>query len=282
MPYSECTVSGVEIKEEFIRVSDGVVLKVIDFQPPENNGPVLIFVAGWISLISGWREVLMELTPQFRTLYVETREKISAQLPEGSGLDFSVTRMALDLDEIVETLVPSGKKFAFAGSSLGSTIVLDHLSRNVRQPCMALLVGPVPKFRFPAWGMLLIRCCPPALYLLIKPIIKWYLKYIRVDRKKEPAQVEKYHGALDAAEPARLKANALRLAEYSLWEKLPQIQVPVVVIGAKSDSLHGLETLEKIVELTPNAVLAVLDSNKDAHSEKAGRLMVERLNNFSI
>ncbi len=280
MPYKECTVSGVEVKERYVKVSDGVVLKVVDFQPPDNDGPVVIFVAGWISLIRGWKEVLLELTPKFRTLYVETREKISADLPQGAGMDFSVERMALDLDEIVEKLVPPGLEFAFAGSSLGSTIVLEHLSKNVRQPCTSLLVGPVPEFNFPSWGMFVIRCCHPIMYIIVKPLIKWYLKYIRVDRKKEPEQVEKYYGTLDAAEPARLKANAIRLDDYRLWERLPLIQAPVVVIGAKTDSLHGLESLENIVQLTPNAELAVLDSNRDAHSTKAAQLMVQRLNSL--
>ena len=277
MPYSEYAPRGVEFQEKEVQVSDGVVLKVVDFKPSEEKGPIVVFVAGWISLIRGWKEVLQELTPGHRVLYLETREKKSADLPDGPYPDFSVHRMAKDIEEVVEKLVPEDKEFAFAGSSLGSTVVLDYISMDVRQPCTALLVGPVPQFNFPAWSMPIIRYCPPVLYMIVKPIIKLYLKYFRVDRKNEPEQIDKYYGTLDAAEPRRLKANACCLAEYSLWEKLPMVKAPVVVIGAKTDSLHGLESLEKIVELMPAGEMVIMESNKDAHSKKAGEVMVRRL-----
>ncbi len=279
MTYTQFVAPGVEAREAFVKVTDGVTLKVVEFVPPNEDQtlPVMVFVAGWISLIKGWAEVLQELTPIFRTLYIETREKISAELPDFKNLDFSVERMARDVDEVVEKMVPQNRTIAFGGSSLGSSIVLDHMSRNVRQPTIGLLVGPVPEFHFPAWGIPIIRFCPPVLYLIVKPLIKWYLKYIRVDRKKEPEQVAKYYGTLDAAEPARLKANAICLCNFSLWEKLPDVKAPVVIIGTKTDSLHGLEVLEKVVDLLPQGELATMDSNKDAHSTKAGQLMVERL-----
>ena len=283
MPYSPYTVPGVSFREEFVRVSDGVTLKVVEFVPPEEDQslPVMVFVAGWISLIKGWAEVLQELTPRFRTLYVETREKISADLPDFKNLDFSIARMAQDVAEVVEKMVPQDRAFAFGGSSLGSTVILELLCRNTHEPAIGLLVGPVPEFHFPVWSKPIIRYFHPSLYLVVKPIIKWYLKYIRVDRKKEPEQIAKYYGTLDAAEPARLKANALSVQGYSLWEKLPAVKAPVVIIGTSTDSLHGLETLEKVVELLPQGEMALMDSNKDAHSAKAGQLMVEHLGKIS-
>ncbi|MBI9077250.1 MAG: alpha/beta hydrolase [Desulfatibacillum sp.] len=283
MPYSPYTVPGVTFREELVRVSDGVTLKVVEFIPPDEDEslPVMVFVAGWISLIKGWTEVLQELTPRFRTLYVETREKISADLPDFKNLDFSVARMARDVVEVVDAMVPADRVFAYGGSSLGSTVVLELMSWDERQPAAGLLVGPVPEFHFPAWGIPIIRHCPPSLYTIVKPIIKWYLKYIRVDRKNEPEQIAKYYGTLDAAEPARLKANAMCLQNFSLWEKLPDVKAPVVIIGTKTDSLHGLEVLEKVVDLLPQGEMALMDSNKDAHSAKAGQLMVERLDRIA-
>ena len=71
--------AGVKVDEYFVKVSDGVELKIIDFHPENDTPekPLFIFVAGWVSLISGWKEVLRRLTSSCRTLYIETREKIT-------------------------------------------------------------------------------------------------------------------------------------------------------------------------------------------------------------
>jgi len=75
MIYTECTNPDVSVEEDYVVVSDGVALRTIDFTPPCDTPekPMVIFVAGWISLIDGWKNVLRKLTPCYRTLYVETR-----------------------------------------------------------------------------------------------------------------------------------------------------------------------------------------------------------------
>ena len=70
MPYKPYIDADVTVNEDYIVVSDGTALKTIEFVPagdtPEK--PVVIFVAGWISSISGWKDVLKQLTHRYRTL----------------------------------------------------------------------------------------------------------------------------------------------------------------------------------------------------------------------
>ncbi|MBW2599793.1 MAG: hypothetical protein JRC60_06910, partial [Deltaproteobacteria bacterium] len=180
MTYMQCTDPDVRVEEDYVVVSDGVELKTIDFTPscdtPER--PVVIFIAGWISLIDGWKNVLKKLTPCYRTLYVETREKVSARLPERGRVDFSMPRMSLDISEVLECKVALGKKFCFAGSSLGSTVILDYLSMGLRQPEQSFIIAPICKLVYPFWLSLLLRPVPPSLYTAIKPPLKWYLRNI--------------------------------------------------------------------------------------------------------
>ena len=70
MDYSEYSSPGTEIREYMAEVSDGVTLRIIDFTPTreEKDTPLILFVAGWISLISGWKGVMKSITPRFRTL----------------------------------------------------------------------------------------------------------------------------------------------------------------------------------------------------------------------
>jgi len=269
---------GVKVTEDYVEVSDGVALKVIDFLP-ECDGPerpAVVFVAGWISLISGWQDVLKQLIPRYRTIYIETREKVSARLPEGSA-DFSVARMSLDIHEILNQSVSLKRPFCFVGSSLGATVVLDYLSQNLRQPSHAILIGPNAEFSFPVWSLPLIRLLPAFLYAAVKPGLKWYLRNIRLDKHRESEQVKKYEGTIDAAEPRRLKANAWALRNYKLWDKLPEVKAPVLIIGARSDMLHGMDIMKRMVALMPCATLEIMESNRETHSEKAGNLIVKQI-----
>ncbi len=268
---------GVTTQEKYIKLSDGVELRIIDFKPGnyDSEKPVVVFVAGWISLLQGWQHVLKILTPCYRTFYIETREKISAKLPENKSVEFSIQRMSQDIDETLEQILPKNQKFYFAGSSLGATVILYYLNMNKLQPEKSLLIAPLCEFQMPSWGIFIIRLLHPNLYLLIKPVIKWYLRNFRLDKENEPEQVAKYEGTMDAAEPRRLKANAMSIKDFSLWEKLSDIPSPVLIIGAGTDTLHGVDVMEKMVSLIPSAQLEMMNSNKDTHSEKAGQLLVD-------
>jgi homoserine acetyltransferase len=129
-------------------------------------------------------------------------------------------------------------------------------------------------FRFPKVLGSIIPALPPALYTVVKPVIKWYLRNFRLDKQKEPEQVKKYENTLDAADPYKLKPNALAIRNYAIWDKLPHIKTPIVIIGAKSDTLHGTEYLEKMLELLPRAGYRELASNKETHSGTCGDLIV--------
>ncbi len=278
MSHLTYTDKSVKVTEDYVEVSDGVALKVIDFLP-ECDGPekpAVVFVAGWISLISGWQDVLKQLTPRYRTIYLETREKVSAKLPEGPA-DFSIARMSLDIHEILNRSVSLKRPFCFVGSSLGATVVLDYLSQNLRQPSHTILIGPNAEFSFPVWSLPLIRLLPAFLYAAVKPGLKWYLRNIRLDKHRESEQVKKYEGTIDAAEPKRLKANAWALRDYKLWDKLPEVKAPVLIIGARSDMLHGMDIMKRMVALMPCATLEIMESNRETHSEKAGELIVNQL-----
>jgi pimeloyl-ACP methyl ester carboxylesterase len=270
----------VRVEEDRIAMSDGVTLRTVDFVPPCDTPerPMVVFVAGWISLMDGWASVLRKITPRYRTLYVETREKASAMLPRRAArMDFSMPRMSRDIEEILNKKVPPEKAFCLAGSSLGATVILDYLRDSGRKPGIAILIAPICELIYPFWLPLLLRPLPPSLYKVIKPFLKWYLRNVRVDRHREPEQVRKYEGTLDAAEPSRLKANAFAIKNYSLWDKLSEITAPVLIIGAETDTLHGLDVVHRMVERIPGAEMEMMSSNRETHSERMGDLIVDRM-----
>ncbi len=277
--YHDYSSDGTAISEYYFYTSDGVALKIIDFIPPgnERHQPVIVFVAGWISHISGWKAVLKEITSRYRTFYLETREKISARLPVDTAVEFSIERMRTDLDEFVLAKVPADSPFCFIGSSLGSTIILEYLIENSRQPVDAYLIAPNCEFRFPLWFVMAVRVLPLSLYPFMKSVLKWYLRNFRLDKRREPEQVKKYESTIDAAEPKRLKASALALRGYSLWHKLSEVKSPVMVIAANTDILHSASEIKTMVDLIPCGRLEIMASNRETHSAKAGVFIADQI-----
>ncbi len=266
---------GTTATEQMLAVAPNVALRVITFNPPVvSPHPPVVFVAGWISLIIGWQEVLREMTRDFQVFYIETREKISSQV-EGKA-DFSVTAIGKDVIQVISLLKLSAKNYILFGSSLGASAILDVCRFLTVPPRCLALIGPNAVFRMPKAGVVVIHLFPPPLYLLMKPFVKWYLKTFRLDIQSDYAQYQKYCHALDAADPWKLKKAALCLANYTLWDLLKDIHFPTLLIGASKDVLHEPENLQRMVALMPNATYLDLETNRLTHSPQ----MVEALRQY--
>jgi len=277
MDYSQYTDNSTTVKEYMLEVSDGVSLKIIDFTPRNvsQEKPVILFVAGWISLISGWKGVLKVLTAEYRVLYLESREKQSSTVPDVKKVSFSMERLKLDIGEIIEKVISPSEKFMLAGSSLGASAILEYCGSEKRKPLSAVLIGPNAEFRFPKIVGTIIPALHPSLYFSVKPVIKWYLRNFRLDKKNSREQIEKYENTLDCADPYKLKANALALRNYALLNRVDNISVPCLIIGATTDTLHGTEDIKHIIKIIPDSIYVELESNMETHSEKAGRVIAE-------
>jgi pimeloyl-ACP methyl ester carboxylesterase len=277
MDYSQYTDNSTTVKEYMFEVSDGVSLKIIDFTPRNvsQEKPVILFVAGWISLISGWKGVLKVLTADHRVLYLESREKKSSAVPDVKKVSFSMERLKLDIGEIIEKVIPPSEKFILAGSSLGASAILEYCGSEKRKPLSAVLIGPNAEFRFPKILGTVIPALHPSLYFSVKPVIKWYLRNFRLDKKNSREQIGKYENTLDCADPYKLKANALAIRNYAIWDHIDNITVPCLIIGATTDTLHGTGNIKRLMKIIPDSTYIELKSNMETHSEKAGRVIVE-------
>lgn len=271
--YAPATVS---ISERYLSMSDGVELRVFDFVPENDDPakPMVVFVAGWISLISGWQGFLRQLTETHRVLYVETREKFSSRVADIKNTDFDLPRLITDVRETLEQGVDAGRDFVLSGSSLGATAIMEYLmTQEGPQPLGNALIAPNPELRFPAPIMAIIKLFPPRAYAPVREFAKWYLRTFRLDPKKEPEQVEKYENTLDQADPYKLKKNVFALMRYRAWGRMHQIVQDCLIIGASADKLHGLENLERMIAEMPSARLEAMESNKATHGAGAADIV---------
>jgi len=282
MDYSPYTDHSAGVKEYMLKVSDGVSVKIIEFTPrqvsPEK--PVILFVAGWISLISGWKGVLKVLTAKHKVIYLESREKQSSIVPDVKKVSFSMERLQRDIGEMIKKVVSPSEKFILAGSSLGASAIIEYCRSEGPKPSAAVLIAPNIEFRFPKLLGSIIPAIHPSLYLGVKPLIKWYLRNFRLDKKDCKEQIEKYENTLDCADPYKLKANALAIKNYSIWENPGNVDIPCLMMGATKDTLHGAENIKRLLKIIPKSTYVELESNMETHSEKAGQIIAQYIQNI--
>ncbi len=264
---AEFAAPGANVQESYFAASSNVRLRVVHFSPAQQtNWPTLVFVAGWISKMTAWREVLQELTREFEVFYIETREKISSQIRGKVG--YGVADIGNDLISLIPQFPIAGGQYVLLGSSLGATAILHSAAQLSPPPFALILVAPNAVFRVPWWGLALIRLFPPRLYLFFRPFIKWYLRNFRLNVQEDYAQYEKYASSLDAADPWKLKKGIFALAKYSVWPRLQTVRCPVLIVGASKDTLHEPENLKKMVGLLSTARYVDLETNRGTHSQK--------------
>ena len=264
---SDYCIPGTKWTEQMISVSDNVSLRVIEFYPQKSTTlPTVLFIAGWISLMKGWKIVLREMTKDFHVIYVETREKISSQI--NGKAEFSVEAIAQDIVTLVDKYKLEKDKYIIFGSSLGGTSILESYKDLKKLPLCFALLGPNAEYLVPWWGKILIRVVWPKLINMLKPFVKWYLRKFRLDVETDRAQYEKYCNALDAADPKKLKPAAKALSKYKVWGILKDIDLPVLIIGATKDLLHEPENLIKMDKMLPNSVSLDMETNTYAHGSE--------------
>ncbi len=256
---------GAVCDEVYVPVAPGVSLHVCSFQPPHKSTlPTLVFVPGWISLVSAWSKLLRALTQEFKVLYIETREKVSARTRWDTG--YGVREIAHDIAHVVERMKDAQEQYVLAGSSLGATAVIESCRVMKRKPEGIVLIAPNAEFRIPPLGLFIIKITNPCLYMLIKPVIKWYLRVFRLDTRTDYAQYRKYCRSLDAADPWKLKKAAIAFSDYQIWGALQFISMPVLVVGASKDVLHEPDNLKKMRLRMGRVMWVDLETNQRTHS----------------
>ena len=258
----------VQFKERRLTVEEGVSLRLFEWQPENEDGadPIL-FVAGWISLVTGWVPLLEKLVRNRPVYYLETREKSSAEIKQNllRPSSFSVPRLAEDLIEVSKQLDLDGDHTVLFGSSMGSNAILEALKGDRLEAKAAFLVGPNAEFHFPWWGRPLVHL-PPWVYSAAKPFVLWYLRNFRVNVREDPEQMARYVRTIRSADPERIMLSARAVIDYEAMPGLDTISSPVAVAYAANDTLHGEEEVQKIVNAIPKGVAVKCPSNTYMHT----------------
>jgi pimeloyl-ACP methyl ester carboxylesterase len=252
----------------YLPAAENVELRVYQWTPkqPKTDKPV-VFVAGWVSHISGWADLLTAMTAKMPVFYIETREKRSARIhmKKLRKNDFTIQRIARDLISVCRSLPVRMENALLMGSSFGATGLLEGLKNKKLAARGAFLVGPNSEFKVnPLLQQLLFL--PSALYHPFKYFVLWYLKTFRVDAKKEPEQMQRYNMTLRAAHPLRIKMSVKAAVGYKIWDNLETVDIPVGLAYATSDTLHPHDNIKRMSAVLPKGKIIPCPTNRYMHS----------------
>ena len=256
----------VRFDRHTIEVDDGMSLRVLHWRPGGGaDRPPVVFVPGWISIVDGWIDVLRAMAADRVIVYVETREKSTAQWRRRMAVDdFRPQRLADDIRAAWKAFDVADGAVLF-GSSLGANAILELLKgEDSPRAGAAFCICPNVRFEIPWWGHALFRMPPSGYRLVLAPVI-WYLRRYRVNSRHDPAQMRRYERTLRAAEPSRLRLSARAVVGYDARPGLDTVAAPVALAYAESDTLHGGEQVRELARCMPNAETIGCASNTAMH-----------------
>jgi pimeloyl-ACP methyl ester carboxylesterase len=255
--------------EHMIPADEDVSLRVVSWQPKSDDaGCPVVFVAGWVSVVSGWAEFLHALAKKHPVYYIETREKKSAHIRRKRlrPADFCMDCFARDLINVCSELPIDIKDSIVSGSSLGATVLLEAMKHERLNAKGAFLVGPASEFRVPLLLRWIPYLLPSRTYHFVKHFIVWYFRRFRVNVQKEPEQMRRYENTILSAHPLRIKLSGRAFMPYHVWPDLETVKAPTRIAYASTDKLHASDAMTRMADTIQWADLLPCESNKYMHS----------------
>lgn len=262
---------GTLIEENFHQVDDHARIRVVTFHPAEPSEHLpLVMIPGLSSVIESFTGVLHELTRTHLVIYVETREKPSSVISKACRFD--VPSFARDIETAIHRSGLREDGYLLAGFSLGAAAIMEVYDRLGVKPAHIILAEPVPQFRIPLWSLPLAGLAP-AIFPMLKPFAKWYMRTFMIDVSKDPEIMRIVERAIDNADPFKLGRTLLSVRRFQAWEKLSGLDRPTLIIATSADTLHHHGDIQRMRTLIPVCNQIDLIDNKRTHSAEMGILI---------
>ncbi|MHA1347777.1 MAG: hypothetical protein ACTSO3_15360, partial [Candidatus Heimdallarchaeaceae archaeon] len=191
-------------KIELVPLSDGSQIRTLTTKSPKetSNNFTLVLVAGWVSIVLGWDDLLIEAKEFFNILYIESREKATSIVPKKGN--FELDRYALDIKEALEYHQIKEEETIILSTSFGAIIVALMLKKLEIDPYLSILVGPIERIPLPLALKLSFIILPSWMFNLLKPAGNWW---VRKFKSEDEYQAARYIRAISDSEPRKWKAT---------------------------------------------------------------------------
>ena len=248
--------------------ADGTRLHAEVFGP--EDAPTIVLVHGWTNEIAVWHHQIRDLMGEFRVVAYDQRGHGRSEPPRGG--EYTDAALGDDLHAVIGATVPGGRRCVVVGHSMGGMTIVSWAGRNAEQVhehvAAAMLIGTgmgdlveqALLFR-PRYGARLSRALwsrsvslPLKLPQRTTPISYRAMRYIALSRKASPSAVA-FTDRLTSRCPAPVRAGFGRsLSTLDLYESVPRLDVPTVVMVGAVDRLTPPWHARKLAETLPDVV----------------------------
>jgi alpha-beta hydrolase superfamily lysophospholipase len=255
--------------ENFYDVGNGGNLRYFQFIP-ESYSKHIVIIPGLNTLVMSWYKFLILLKNEgYAITYIETREKPNTKVEDRRNITYEI--MITDVIESLNGIIKD--EYIVVGSSMGSNLLINALSRNAINPTHTILIGPYADFSMPWPLRFLRRFITDFNYkFMIYPLIKLIVLPVVTNKKADPFQYKKYNTSLKTLDPIRFRFALKAYIGTNIWTEAEMIdsskmKTKILLIGAGSDKLHGTESTRKVSEKITGATFIEFDSNSAAHDQ---------------
>jgi pimeloyl-ACP methyl ester carboxylesterase len=265
---------GCKSNEIRLDINEHVSLITFEFIPekPVNSFPFVI-ITGLATMIDSFMNIVSRLSKTHTVYYIETRDKTSSRmLKEG---DYSIQAMGYDVARIIEMLRLQDNGYYFIGYSLGSPVIAEGYRHLHAKPRCIVFMEPTAEFNYPAWSLFVIRYCGTFMFNVLRFAAKKYLTTFVINKEEDRQMMVISFHSIDHADPVKLKNAILSIAGYKIWERLPDIKCPSLIVGTTKDGLHRDEDLQKMLRILQNGSYIDLETNERTHNEEMAEVIMQ-------
>lgn len=232
------------------------------------NGTPIILVHGLNSSSQQWFYQRLMLQKQYKLILID----LPGHGKSGKPVDLSISTLAQDLRLVLETLGLSN--FILYGHSLGAMIILEYLKRWQSTEIKAVILQH-GSFTNPLKSCLLPNFMRKVEYPFFRPLLesviryptvfKWlarinyrnglsmaFYRFLLFTGRQSPSQL-RYLSSIAAKCPIDvLAAGVLQALNFDAEEILPEIETPLLAIGAVNDRIINADALRIISTTVKN------------------------------
>ena len=261
---------------KYVEAAEGASLLLLHFRAAEQGRQLPVLMIGGLSTVpDNFQPLIRDLTRDFDVYYLETREKASSKLLKMGP--FTMETFGKDIAAVVQGLGLTDGGYILMGYSFGAAVIVEAARFLPVRPALYLLLSPTPVFRYPWFALVLMRL---TLHVnaRIKPLAKWWLARRYVNRKEDPEMLQITQRVVDSADPPKLKRTILSIAKYAVWDRLPALRGPVLLVATSKDGIHVQGDITRMAEAIPDCTYLDLENNRRSHSAEMAELLRAHLN----
>jgi pimeloyl-ACP methyl ester carboxylesterase len=285
-----------QVRSGYAKSDDGTEL----YWRAVGTGPMLVCCNGVGVSTFFWRYLVEHFRDRYTVVVWDYRAHgRSRRAIDPLTADLSIGRHAEDLHAVLSAVTPDGEPVVLIGHSMGCQVILEHDQRYPSQTrALIPMLGTAGRAvdTFGDWGgsiyvfraiRRLILSAGTLTPTLTRPLLHSPLAwpFTRTFKLMDPLYARKedlqhYVEHMASVDPRVFIESVMQLNQHDVWDKLPEIEAPTLIIAAENDTFTPVWCARKMASDIPTAELLILADASHAALIEQPETINHRLERF--